>query len=54
MVKESPLYVGMNQYPTMRAPKELENEGIRTNVTGFYKYGINVMPFNVYGSTGAA
>jgi len=51
---ESPLIMGVNQYPTMKAPKTLENEAIRSNITGFWKQGINNMPINIYGSTGAA
>jgi len=51
--KVSPLYVGVGEYPTLREPIKLENEDVRTNVTGFYKLGVNNMPFSIYGSTGA-
>ncbi|NTU69236.1 hypothetical protein HGB13_00180 [bacterium] len=48
------LKVGIGEYPTMREGIRLENEGVRTNVTGFWKQGIVNMPFGWYGSTGAA
>jgi hypothetical protein len=49
---ESPLAVGIGEYPTMREPIRLENEAIRSNCTGFWKQGINNMPFNFIGSDG--
>lgn len=49
---ESPLAVGIGEYPTMREPMKLENESIRSNVTGFWKQGVNNMPLNMYGSDG--
>jgi len=51
---KSPLIIGVNEYPTMREPQVLENESIRSNVTGFWKQGIVNLPFNIFGSTGAA
>lgn len=50
----SPLYVGVGQYPTMQEPIKQNNESVLANVTGFFKLGVTNMPFNVYGSTGAA
>lgn len=51
---ESPLYVGINEMPSLKDPIRQNNEAVRTNCTGYYKVGINNMPFNFYGSTGAA
>ena len=51
---ESPLYVGINKMPGLNEPIRQNNEAIRTNCTGYYKVGINNMPFCIYGSTGAA
>lgn len=50
----SPLYVGINKMPSLNEPIRQNNEAIRTNATGFYKVGINNMPFAIWGSTGAA
>lgn len=49
---DNPLKVGLGEAPTMREPIKLENEGYRTNVTGFFKLGIVNMPFSWYGSNG--
>jgi hypothetical protein len=49
---DNALKVGIGEYPTMREPIKLENEGIRTNVTGFFKVGCVNMPFMWYGSNG--
>ena len=51
--RKSPLYMGIKKFPTMNEPIKQNNESVRSNVTGFWKQGINNMPFNVYGSTGA-
>lgn len=51
---DNPLKVGIGEYPTMREPIRLENEAVRTNVTGFFKLGCTNMPYSWYGSTGAA
>lgn len=48
----SPLYVGINEMPQLRDPIKQNNEAIRSNVTGFYKVGINNMPWSFYGSDG--
>lgn len=52
-VYESPLAVGIGEYPTLRDPIKESNEAIRSNCTGFWKQGVINMPFQVYGSTGA-
>jgi len=49
---DNPLKVGIGQYPTLREPIRLENEAIRSNITGFWKQGIVNMPFSWYGSNG--
>lgn len=51
---DNSLKVGIGEYPTMREGIRLENEGVRTNITGFFKEGIVNMPYDWYGSTGAA
>lgn len=51
-MQDHPLGVGVGEYPTMREPIKLENEAIRTNVTGFWKQGVVNMPFALYGSDG--
>lgn len=48
----NPLYVGIGQMPQMNEPIRESNEAIRSNVTGFYKIGVNNMPFAIYGSDG--
>ena len=50
----SAVYAGISKYPTMAAPLEQNNMADRFNVEGFWKKGINNLPFNLYGSTGAA
>jgi len=51
--KGSPVVCGMVQTPTFGEPIKLENESIRSNVTGYWKVGITNLPLNIYGSTGA-
>jgi len=46
--KEIPMYVGIGEMPTLRAPIIENNEAIRTNCTGFWKQGVNNMPYNVF------
>jgi len=48
----NPLYVGINEMPQMREPIKQNNEAVRSNVTGFWKQGVNNLPFNLYGSDG--
>lgn len=50
---ESPLAVGVGEYPTLRDPIKESDEAIRSNCTGFWKQGCINMPFQIYGSTGA-
>lgn len=50
---DNSLKVGVGEYPTMREPIRLENEAVRTNVTGFFKLGNVNMPFDWFGSTGS-
>lgn len=52
--KPNPLYVGISKLPSMNEPIRQNNESVRSNCTGFWKQGVNNMPFAVYGSTGAA
>lgn len=47
-----PVYAGIGQMPQLNDPIVQNNEAIRTNATGFWKVGINNMPFNMYGSDG--
>jgi hypothetical protein len=49
----SPLAVGIGELPTMRDPIKESNEALRSNCTGFWKQGVNNMPYQIYGSTGA-
>lgn len=51
-MEESPLQVGVGEYPTMEAPIVLENQAIRSNIEGFWKQGVYNMPYQVYGSDG--
>lgn len=48
--EESPLAVGIGEYPTMREPIKESNEAIRSNCTGFWKQACINMPYQVYGS----
>lgn len=50
--KVSPLYVGVGEYPTLREPIRLENEAVRSNVTAFFKLGVNNQPYSIYGGNG--
>jgi len=52
--EKNPLYVGISKMPSMNEPIKQNNEAIRSNVTGYYKVGINNLPIAIYGSTGAA
>ena len=52
-IMDSPVICGMVKTPTFSEPITLENNSIRSNVTGYWKTGINKLPINVYGSTGA-
>jgi len=49
----NPLYVGIGEMPTLREPLKEKNESIRTNISGFYKFGIVDLQIGIYGSTGA-
>lgn len=53
-IMESPVVLGMVKTPTFNDPIKEDNESIRSNVTGFWKFGITNLPINIYGSTGAA
>lgn len=53
-IMDSPVICGMVKTPTFGEPLTLENNSIRSNVTGYWKTGIAKLPINVYGSTGAA
>jgi len=52
-MEESPVYTGINKFPSMSEPKVQNNEAIRSNVTGYWKTGIRNQPFNLYGTPGA-
>lgn len=49
---ELPLYVGIQKMPSLNEPITESNEAIRSNVTGFWKQGINNSPWCFYGSDG--
>lgn len=49
----TPLHAGITKMPRMEAPIVQNNGAVRSNVEGFWNQGINNIPFNVYGSTGA-
>jgi len=51
---KNPLRVKIGQMPMMHEPIRLENEAIRTNVTGFFSVACVNIPFSYYGSTGAS
>lgn len=48
----SPLYLGVGMYPSLESPIILENQAIRTNCLGYWKQGVNNMPYQIYGSDG--
>jgi hypothetical protein len=50
--EQSPLAVGIGEYPTMREPIKQTNEAIRSNCTDFRKQGVINMPGQIYGSDG--
>jgi hypothetical protein len=53
-IEDSPLAVGIGEYPTMREPIKERNEAIRANCTGFWKQGVLNMPYNMYAGDGTA
>jgi hypothetical protein len=52
--EKNPLYVGISKMPSMNEPIKQNNEAIRSNVTGYWKQGINCLPIGFYGSNGSA
>jgi len=50
--QESPLYAGVNQMPQLKDGIKQNNEAVRHNVEGFWKQGIDNMPWNILGSDG--
>ncbi len=50
--EKNPLYVGISKMPSMNEPITQNNEAIRSNVTGYWKQGINNIPVAIYGSQG--
>lgn len=52
--EKNPLYVGISKMPSMNEPIKQNNEAIRSNVTGYYKVGINCLPVGFFGSNGSA
>ena len=52
--EKNPLYVGISKMPSMNEPIKQNNEAIRSNVTGYYKVGVNCLPIGFYGSEGSA
>ncbi len=50
--KGTPLYAGIYKMPAMNDPIKQNSESFRINATGYYKVGINNMPFMFYGSDG--
>lgn len=50
--EKNPLYVGIVRMPALNEPIRQNNEAVRSNVTGYYKCGINNLPVAVYGSQG--
>lgn len=45
-------YVGIGEMPTMRNPIEHKNGSVSTRISGFFKFGINNMPYFLYVSDG--
>ncbi len=48
----NPLYVGIGMMPQLMTPKVESNEAVRSNCIGYWKQGVNNMPFAIYGSNG--
>ena len=51
---ESPLAVGIGEFPTMREPMRQKNEAFWINVTGFFKTGVTNLTYSIYGGDGSA
>ena len=51
-VEQSPLAVGVGEYPTMRTPIKESNESFRSNCTDFRKQGVINMPYQILGHSG--
>jgi hypothetical protein len=51
---KSPIYRGVQQPASMQEPIREKNLSVTSAVEGFWSTGINNMPFNLMGSTGAA
>ena len=50
----SPVVLDVVKYPTFSDPIPQDNNSIRSNVTGYWRNGIAVLPVNIYGGKGAA
>lgn len=49
---ESPVYAGVNKYPTFATPQVNKDLSVTSASEMFVGFGVKNMPFNLYGSTG--
>jgi len=53
-IMASPVILDVVEYPTFQEPMKQANESITSNITGYWRNGIAVLPINIYGMKGAA
>jgi len=52
-IMKSPVVLDVVEYPTFQDPIKEKNESITSNITGYWRNGIAVLPINIYGGKGA-
>jgi hypothetical protein len=50
----SPVVLDVVEYPTFQEPMKQANESITSNITGYWRNGIAILPVNILGFKGAA
>jgi hypothetical protein len=53
-IMKSPVVLDVVEYPTFQDPIKGANESITSNITGYWRNGIAVLPINIFGGKGAA
>lgn len=53
-IMPSPVVLDVVEYPTFQEPMKQANESITSNITGYWRNGIAVLPINIFGMKGAA
>lgn len=53
-IMASPVVLDVVEYPTFQEPMKQANESITSNITGYWRNGIAVLPINILGFKGAS